>query len=92
MRYIPNSPEERAEMLHQIGLEKAADLFATVPEKLRLTRDLDTPAALSELELLAGFEQLATRNPGAQRASFLGAGAYTHYSPTIVDALSGDGG
>ena len=61
-------------MLHQIGLEKAADLFATVPEKLRLTRDLDTPAALSELELLAGFDQMAARNPGAQRASFLGAG------------------
>ncbi len=87
MRYIPNSPEERAEMLHQIGLEKAADLFATVPEQLRLTRDLDTPAALSELELLSGFEQLAARNPGAQRASFLGAGAYSHYIPTVVDHI-----
>ncbi len=74
-------------MLHQIGLEKAADLFATVPETLRLTRDLDTPAALSELELLAGFEQMATRNPGAQRASFLGAGAYAHYIPTVVDHI-----
>ena len=87
MRYIPNSPEERAEMLHHIGLESAADLFATVPEKLRLRRDLDTPAALSELELLAGFEQLAARNNGAQRASFLGAGAYSHYSPTVVDHI-----
>ena len=75
MRYIPNSPEERAEMLHQIGLEKPADLFATVPEQLRLTRDLDTPAALSELELLTGFERMAVRNTGAQRASFLGGGA-----------------
>jgi glycine cleavage system P protein (glycine dehydrogenase) subunit 1 len=74
-------------MLHQIGLDSAADLFATIPEKLRLTRDLDTPAALSELELLAGFEQMATRNPGAQRPSFLGAGAYSHYSPTVVDHI-----
>lgn len=87
MRYIPNSPDERVEMLHQIGLEKAADLFATVPEQLRLTRDLDTPAALSELELLAGFDQLAARNAGAQRATFLGAGAYSHYIPTVVDHL-----
>lgn len=87
MRYIPNSPEERAEMLHQIGLERAADLFDTVPQQLRLTRDLDTPAALSELELLAGFDRLAARNAGAQRATFLGAGAYSHYIPTVVDHL-----
>ena len=74
-------------MLHQIGLETAADLFDTVPESLRLTRDLDTPAALSELELLSGFEALAQRNTGAQRASFLGAGAYSHYIPTVVDHI-----
>ena len=87
MRYIPNSPEERAEMLQQIGLQTAADLFETVPEALRLTRDLNTPAALSELELLSGFEAMARRNTGAQRASFLGAGAYSHYSPTVVDHI-----
>lgn len=74
-------------MLHQIGLETAADLFDTVPQSLRLTRDLDTPAALSELELLSGFEALAQRNTGAKRASFLGAGAYSHYIPTVVDHI-----
>src|SRR5688500_9216424 len=74
-------------MLQQIGLEKAADLFATVPEQLRLTRDLDTPAALSELELLAGFERMAVRNAGAQRAGSLGDGAYSHYIPTVVDHI-----
>jgi glycine dehydrogenase subunit 1 len=87
LRYIPNSPEERAEMLHHIGLETAADLFDTIPESLRLTRDLNTPAALSELELLSGFEVMAARNPAAQRASFLGAGAYSHYIPTVVDHI-----
>ena len=87
MRYIPNSPEERAEMLHQIGLDSAADLFASVPEDLRLTRDLNTPDALSEIELLAGFDAMATRNPGATRANFLGAGAYSHYIPTVVDHI-----
>lgn len=74
-------------MLHHIGLETAADLFDTVPENLRLTRDLNTPAALSEIELLSGFEEMATRNTGAQRASFLGAGAYSHYIPTVVDHI-----
>jgi glycine dehydrogenase subunit 1 len=87
LRYIPNSPEERTEMLHQVGLNSAAELFDSIPEALRLTRSLNTTAALSEIELLAGFEQLATRNPGASRISFLGAGAYQHYIPTIVDHI-----
>ncbi len=87
MRYIPNSPEERAEMLHQIGLGSAAELFDSIPKDLRLSRDLKTPAALSEIELLAGFEELARRNSGARRPSFLGAGAYQHYSPTVVDHI-----
>ncbi|HEV7746957.1 MAG TPA: hypothetical protein VGO56_18310, partial [Pyrinomonadaceae bacterium] len=87
MRYIPNSPAERTEMLHQVGLQSAAELFDSIPQGLRLSRNLNTTAALSEIELLAGFEKLATRNPGAQRTSFLGAGAYRHYIPTIVDHI-----
>lgn len=87
MRYIPNSPEERAQMLQQIGLRSAEDLFDSIPKELRLSRDLKTPAALSEIELLAGFESLAARNSGARRISFLGAGAYHHYSPTVVDHI-----
>ncbi len=87
MRYIPNAPEERAEMLHQIGLNSAEELFDSIPKDLRLSRNLNTPAALSEIELLAGFDQLAARNRGARRISFLGAGAYQHYIPTIVDHI-----
>ncbi|HEV7682259.1 MAG TPA: aminomethyl-transferring glycine dehydrogenase subunit GcvPA [Pyrinomonadaceae bacterium] len=87
MRYIPNSPEERVEMLHQVGLNSADELFDSIPQDLRLTRNLNTTPALSEIELLAGFEKLASRNPGAQRTSFLGAGAYQHYIPTVVDHI-----
>src|SRR5258705_4023373 len=74
-------------MLHQVGLNSAEELFDSIPRDLRLTRNLNTTPALSEIELLAGFEQLATRNPGARRTSFLGAGAYQHYIPTIVDHI-----
>ena len=74
-------------MLHQVGLNSVDELFDSIPRDLRLTRSLNTTPALSEIELLAGFEQLATRNPGAQRISFLGAGAYQHYIPTIVDHI-----
>jgi len=87
LRYIPNSPDERAEMLRQIGVASIENLFDSIPEELRLREHLKVPAALSEIELLAKFEQTSTRNPAAGRASFLGGGAYAHYTPTIVDHL-----
>ena len=87
MRYIPNSPEERTEMLEAIGLKSAEQLFDSIPHELRLQRALNTPAALSEIELLDKFERLGQRNPAAKRISFLGGGAYSHYIPTIVDHI-----
>ncbi|HEX7956772.1 MAG TPA: hypothetical protein VF508_07515, partial [Pyrinomonadaceae bacterium] len=87
MRYIPNSPEERQEMLRGLGLGSAAELFDSIPADIILDRPLDTPEALSEIELLERFEAMAARNKAARRPSFLGAGAYTHYAPTIVDSL-----
>ena len=74
-------------MLHQIGLRSAEELFDSIPADLKLSRELNTPAALSELELLADFEEKAARNPGARRTSFLGGGAYSHYIPTVVDHI-----
>ena len=74
-------------MLRRVGLNSAEELFDSIPKELRLDRNLNTPAALSEIELLAGFEKLARQNRGAGRTSFLGAGAYQHYIPTIVDHL-----
>jgi len=87
LRYIPNSPEERAEMLKTVGLNSAEELFDSIPAELRLSAPLKTPPAISEMELLAGFEEMAARNLAARRPSFLGAGAYSHYSPTVVDHL-----
>lgn len=87
MRYIPNSPDERADMLKQIGVATTDSLFDSIPEKLRLRDHLNVPAAMSELELLKQFEEMGARNQAAQRTSFLGAGAYSHYIPTIVDHL-----
>ncbi len=74
-------------MLEAIGLKSAEQLFDSIPKELRLQRPLNTPAALSEIELLDKFERLGRRNAAAQRASFLGAGAYSHYIPTIVDHI-----
>lgn len=87
MRYIPNSPDERAEMLQQLGAASIDSLFDSIPENLRLRQLLDVPAAMSEIELLQAFDEMGARNTAAGRVSFLGGGAYSHYVPTIVDHL-----
>jgi glycine dehydrogenase subunit 1 len=74
-------------MLRGLGLGSAEELFDSIPSDLLLKRPLDTPAALSEVELLELFESMAAKNAAARRPSFLGAGAYSHYAPTIVDSL-----
>lgn len=74
-------------MLQTVGLDTAEDLFSSIPENLRLRGHLKVPAAISEMELLRGFEERAARNSAARRPGFLGAGAYSHYSPTVVDHL-----
>ena len=74
-------------MLEVVGLTSAEALFDSIPENLLLKRPLNTPAAMSEIELLTRFEQMGARNTGARRVSFLGGGAYSHYIPTIVDHI-----
>jgi len=86
LRYVPNSPADRDGMLRAIGVESIDQLFAGIPENLRLDGALRLPPAMSEPELLAYFKTAADRNR-SDELSFLGAGAYPHYIPTIVDSL-----
>lgn len=88
MRYIPNTEEDLGRMLQVIGVASIDDLFAQIPEELRLGRDLDLPPPLAEPQLMAHLGELASRNRDATRVrSFLGAGVYRHVAPTAVDAL-----
>ena len=82
MRYIPNAESDWEEMLRAIGLERLEDLFRTLPESLRLKEPLDLPPPLAEMELVQHFHSLA---PSLKRVSFLGAGAYDHFIPAVVD-------
>jgi glycine cleavage system P protein (glycine dehydrogenase) subunit 1 len=86
MRYIPNSPDERRSMLADMGCERIEDLFEQIPEKLRLNEPIGIGSAMSEPDLLVYFRDLASQN-AAHYQSFLGAGAYSHYIPTIIDPL-----
>jgi glycine dehydrogenase subunit 1 len=86
MRYLPKSPAEREKMLSEIGAQSIDDLFATIPAEYRLERDLRIPRQLAESEILDYFHRVARRNSVGYH-SFLGAGAYRHYRPVIIDSL-----
>jgi glycine dehydrogenase subunit 1 len=86
MRYLPKSPADRTAMLNDIGVGSIDDLFATVPAEYRLQHDLNIPRQLGESEIIDYFKHLASLN-AAGYASFLGAGAYRHYKPVIIDSL-----
>jgi glycine dehydrogenase subunit 1 len=87
MRYIPNSPEEREEMLEIVGLSSAGELFRSIPEKIRLGRALNITDPLAESEVIGAMEAFADKNTASRKPSFLGAGVYSHFSPTVVDHL-----
>lgn len=86
--YIPNTEKQQAEMLKAIGYESIAQLFESVPENVRLARRLNIPAPLSELEVTKRLKSLANKNANTEDyACFLGAGAYDHFIPAVVDSL-----
>jgi len=87
MRYIPNSPEEREEMLEIVGLKSAGELFRSIPSDVQLNRALKITEPLAESEVIGAMEDLAAKNTASKKTSFLGAGVYSHFSPTIVDHL-----
>ena len=86
MRYLPKSPADRAAMLNEIGASSIDELFATIPSEYRLSSDLKIPRQMGEQEIVEFFRTAAGRNADGY-ASFLGAGAYRHYRPVIIDAL-----
>ena len=86
MRYLPKSDAEREAMLRDIGASSIDDLFTAIPEEYRLTRDLKVPRQMGESEIIDHFKAAAVKNANGY-ASFLGAGAYRHYRPVVIDAL-----
>src|ERR1700761_7784427 len=86
MRYLPKSPAEREQMLKAIGAKAIDDLFSVIPAEYRLTRDLDVPRQQAESEIIGYFKAAGQKN-ATDYDSFLGAGAYRHYRPVIIDSL-----
>jgi glycine dehydrogenase subunit 1 len=88
MRYIPHTETDIREMLSAIGIKEIGELFHSIPEALRLEAPLDLPPALPEADLTRVMSQLASRNVNLEEcAVFLGAGAYRHFTPSLVNHL-----
>jgi len=86
LRYLPKSDSERRLMLDACGVSSAEDLFAHLPEAVRLRRPLELAPGISEYEIVDYFRQRAAENANGY-ASFLGAGVYRHYRPVLVDTV-----
>lgn len=87
MRYLPHTEAEIAEMLQRIGVSSIDDLFAPIPEDVRLSGPMALEPALDEAALMGHLTELAGKNSSANMLSFLGAGMYAHHIPPAVDQL-----
>jgi glycine cleavage system P protein (glycine dehydrogenase) subunit 1 len=86
--YTPHTAADIASMLAVIGAPSVDDLFAHVPATLRAKAHIPLPDGLTEPELRVRVRALAARNARAvESAVFLGAGAYPHFIPTLVDQM-----
>ena len=89
--YTPNTATERQEMLRVIGVSSIRELFGDIPSDFR-DPPLDIPGPLSELELRQELEALAEENRLATHGPcFLGAGAYRHFVPAVIQAIASRG-
>jgi glycine dehydrogenase subunit 1 len=84
--YLPHTDVDRRSMLDAIGVDSVNSLFEDIPEKVRLNKPLNLPSALSEQELVKRMRNMASTNANLQDyLCFLGAGAYDHYIPSVVN-------
>jgi glycine dehydrogenase subunit 1 len=84
-KYLPHTAKDIEEMLKVTGAKHIDDLFSSIPKHLKLTKPYDIPHALSDDLLTKHMQDLANNNQ--QLIVFRGAGAYDHYTPSIVKSL-----
>ena len=84
-KFLPHTPEDIQQMLKRIGINSLEDLYAEVPESIRLKKDYDIPEDMSELEIRAFFDKLGQKNDVL--TCFAGGGVYDHYAPSIISNL-----
>lgn len=86
LRYIPMTEKDKQEMLDTIGVDSTEELFSDIPEEIRFKRGFDLPKSPAEYELKSELTELADKNNTLnQYTSFLGAGVYQHFIPSVVN-------
>ncbi|WNC17101.1 aminomethyl-transferring glycine dehydrogenase subunit GcvPA [Brevibacillus brevis] len=87
-RYLPQTDQDKREMLETLGISSVEELFADIPEEVRFKGAIQIPEALSEPELVKYFTGLAGKNVNfTTHVNFLGAGVYQHYTPSTVNHM-----
>jgi len=85
--WVGAGSEDRRRLLEELRCGEISDLFATLPEDIRID-GLDLPSAEDEESLRRHFSSMAARNTTpAEVPSFLGAGVYDHIRPAVVDSV-----
>ena len=80
--YFPHTDEDIRQMLDKVGMESLDELYSDVPANFIRKEAYDLPSAMSEMEVRNYFENLDKKN--VRLTCFCGAGAYDHYSPSVV--------
>ncbi|GAA0482233.1 aminomethyl-transferring glycine dehydrogenase subunit 1 [Salinibacillus aidingensis] len=85
-RYLPMTEQDKQEMLHTIGIDSTEELFQDIPENVRYKERLNIKEAKNESQLKKELKDLSEQNVNLKtHTSFLGAGVYDHYIPSVVD-------
>ena len=85
-RYLPMTEADKKEMLDKIGVSSTEELFSDIPKEVRLDRELNLKKPVSEYELKKELTEMASKNANlTEYRSFLGAGVYDHFIPSVVD-------
>ncbi len=88
MRYLPHTGNDIADMLSVVGVDTLEDMFDSIPEQARLSSQLALPMPHDEWRLRDHIEAVCAENMNTGRCnSFLGAGCYEHYVPSVVPSL-----
>jgi glycine dehydrogenase subunit 1 len=91
MKYFPLTESDREEIRALLGIKETGELFSDIPpDKAYYPLD-DIPPAVPDNELIERFKALAGKNKFSDYLSFLGGGAYDHFTPEVVKYLSGKG-
>lgn len=85
-RYLPMTENDKQEMMDEIGIQSTDELFSDIPKKVRFNQEINIKKPTSEVELKNELIALANKNAHfGSHTSFLGAGVYDHFIPSVVD-------